>query len=241
MLGFVLIVAFPIILGLGFGVAYGVSYRLSRGKELLDRFGILLYPLFLTLPFAVALLTAFEEGIFTDVGVRLPQILGFSPLLSLIIALVGGVITGILLFYNERFLSNFLYRFVLRFPLLRRPLEGGSEESMRQLQQNPLGLFLALSAFITFGEEFLWRGYLLNYLGQTLFMPLGISLLISSVSFGLIHYYFGLRNVLLKTLSGLIWGGLYWFTGSLVVCVISHFTFDCAAVLVQARRPKVRQ
>jgi membrane protease YdiL (CAAX protease family) len=234
MLGLVLILTFPILLALGYGGLYMLSYFLGRGREALDQSGFLLYPLFLAVPFGVALSTAYRDGAPADLGVAQFRAFGLSPFVGLMVILIVGTTTGFLFFYNELYLSRILSRLTRRSAFVHRLSEGKSEEAVLQLQQGSLVLFLIVSLFIAFAEEFLWRAYLLHYLGRRLSLPLGLALLISAASFGLNHYYFGLRNVFLKTLTGLLWGGLYLVTSSLLVCVVSHFTFNCAALLRQA-------
>ncbi|MCL0090191.1 CPBP family intramembrane metalloprotease, partial [Dehalococcoidia bacterium] len=58
---------------------------------------------------------------------------------------------------------------------------------------------------------------------------------ISAVAFGLNHYYFGIRNVALKTFSGLIWGAMYLLIASLLISFVSHLAFEC---LVRKRMRK---
>lgn len=234
MLGLVLILTFPILLALGFGGLYMLSYFLGRGRETLDQSGFLLYPLFLAVPLGVALSTAYQDNALADLGLTQFRAFGLSPFVGLMVILIVGTAAGFLFFYNELYLSRILSRLTRRSAFVHRLSEGKSEEAIMQLQQGSLVLFLVISLFIAFAEEFLWRAYLLHYLGRKLSLPLGLSLLISSTSFGLNHYYFGLRNVLLKTLIGLLWGGMYVLTSSLLICVVSHFTFNCAALLRQA-------
>jgi len=94
-------------------------------------------------------------------------------------------------------------------------------------------LVLGASGFAAVGEEVLWRGYLLAYAQATATVTAEMGLVISAVSFGSNHAYFGWRNVVSKSLLGLAWGGLFLVTGSLVAPIVSHLAFNALALGVK--------
>lgn len=229
MVTFVLIVSFPVILMVGFGGLYVVAYASPHGKEALDRIVFLLYPAFLAIPVGAALLAGWRNGHFEQLGMAPPRIASLEPGAGLLVSLGTGILTGIALFYNELGLSKLLQRWTRSAKGLRRALEGGVQEFVEQQEHLPTGLTLALSATISGAEELLWRGYLIHYLTDALSLSVVVAVLLSAVSFGLNHYYFGLRNVALKMLSGGAWGLLMVTTGSLVAPFASHLAFDLMA------------
>ncbi|WP_440053925.1 CPBP family intramembrane glutamic endopeptidase [Pseudoalteromonas sp. T1lg65] len=76
-------------------------------------------------------------------------------------------------------------------------------------------------------EELLFRGFLLHVLGQSLgTLP---ALFISSLVFGLFHFYQGWQGIVKTGLFGLILALIYLWTGSLWVVIALHFVWDAYA------------
>ena len=73
-------------------------------------------------------------------------------------------------------------------------------------------------------EEFLYRGYLLWYLGR--FLPVGFALGAAALIFGLGHSYQGPRGVLVTAVVGAVLAGLYIVTGSLYAPMMLHALMD---------------
>jgi membrane protease YdiL (CAAX protease family) len=73
-------------------------------------------------------------------------------------------------------------------------------------------------------EEFLYRGYLLWYLGR--FLPVGFAVGASALIFGLGHSYQGPRGVLVTAVVGAVMAGLYIVTGSLYAPMMLHALMD---------------
>ncbi|MGB7436196.1 MAG: type II CAAX endopeptidase family protein [Candidatus Acidiferrum sp.] len=84
-------------------------------------------------------------------------------------------------------------------------------------------IFLSLSA--GFGEEFLYRGWLLNITGQALH-SIWAGLVISSILFGFAHLYQGRKGMLSTGILGLFFGLIYVASGSLLPGQILHATMD---------------
>ncbi len=80
-----------------------------------------------------------------------------------------------------------------------------------------LAMYLAFMwVFAAFGEEFIWRGFLMTELANALGSSKkawAIALLLSSVIFGFLHLYQGPRGVLSASVSGLIMGGIFLWDG----------------------------
>ena len=92
-------------------------------------------------------------------------------------------------------------------------------------------LFIALSwTLAAFGEELVWRGYLMNRVADvfgrkdTAWI---MSLLLVSIAFGLAHGYQGLTGWIEEGLAGLALGVMYLRTGrNLLVPIIAHGVSD---------------
>jgi membrane protease YdiL (CAAX protease family) len=132
-----------------------------------------------------------------------------------------GVGAGILLESFELFISQ---------PLLVRVLRKQPDlEDFRALTGNlKLTLiFLALTWILAaFGEEMVYRGYLMNRVADLLNRTRRawiVSLIAVHVAFGLAHAYQGLTGIIDEGLSGLLRGLIYLRTGrNLSVPIIAH-------------------
>ena len=86
-------------------------------------------------------------------------------------------------------------------------------------------IFLAWTA-VTFGEEMMYRAFLINQLGvlfQSVKLRWALSLMFSSVFFGLVHFYQGPLGIVITGLIGLSFGVMYLWSGrNLWVTIIAH-------------------
>jgi membrane protease YdiL (CAAX protease family) len=89
------------------------------------------------------------------------------------------------------------------------------------------GLWILLSLTAGFCEELLYRGFLPAYLVHIFpHVNLFFAVLIAAVLFGIGHVYQKLTGVLGTGALGLVFGLLYFFTGSLFLPMIVHALFD---------------
>jgi uncharacterized protein len=94
-------------------------------------------------------------------------------------------------------------------------------------------LFGALSVGAGISEELAYRGFLIYYLGSYLpQLNLLEKVLLSSLVFGLGHLYQGWKGVLCTGIGGLVLGGLYVSTASLLVPMIVHAVLDLRVLLI---------
>ena len=89
-------------------------------------------------------------------------------------------------------------------------------------------------AFAGFGEEIVYRGYLLNKLAEVFGRTRtadSIALLGSAVLFGFGHYYKGPAGILDSGVAGAILGAVYLLSGrNLWACILTHGFIDTVAV-----------
>ena len=115
-----------------------------------------------------------------------------------------------------------------RFVSLFAPLEGNLHFFLISLT-----VAWTLAAF---GEEFVYRGYLLRRIAQVLGdepRAWRAALVTTSILFGVGHAYQGLSGVISAGLGGFVFGLLYLATGrNLWVCVIAHGTTDTVGFLL---------
>jgi membrane protease YdiL (CAAX protease family) len=107
-----------------------------------------------------------------------------------------------------------------------------------QITGNPRMALLALMivwTFAAFGEEFVYRGYLLTRaadLGGRSSMAFLIAMVLVSVLFGYGHYYKGTAGIVDSGVAGLILGAAYLFSGrNLWASILAHGFIDTFGVI----------
>jgi membrane protease YdiL (CAAX protease family) len=100
-----------------------------------------------------------------------------------------------------------------------------------------LTLFLVLVwTLAAFGEELVYRGYLMNRISELAGgsgPAWSLSLVVVSVLFGVAHLYQGISGVATVIAAGLLYGGLYLWSGrNLWAPIIAHGVYDTVAVLL---------
>jgi membrane protease YdiL (CAAX protease family) len=142
-----------------------------------------------------------------------------------------GIAGGVFLEIQELFLTQ---------PLLAR-LTGKQPDlsGFRVLTENVKYTLVAIALSWTlaaFGEELVWRGYLMNRvadLGNQSRMAWFVSLVVVHAAFGLAHSYQGLTGIIEEGFAGVLLGVMYLWTGkNLSVPIIAHGLSDTLDVLL---------
>jgi membrane protease YdiL (CAAX protease family) len=98
-------------------------------------------------------------------------------------------------------------------------------------------MWLAISWTVAaFGEEVVYRGYFMNritdLIGKTQFAWL-VSLILTAILFGSIHYYQGISGMVSTGISGLVFGILYLATKrNLWAAIFAHGIYDTVGFLL---------
>ena len=100
-----------------------------------------------------------------------------------------------------------------------------------------LVLFLVLVwTLAAFGEELAYRGYLMNRMSELAggsSRAWALSLVVVSLMFGVVHLSQGISGVATVIAAGLVYGGLYLWSGrNLWAPIIAHGVYDTTAVLL---------
>lgn len=119
--------------------------------------------------------------------------------------------------------------------LLRQSMSGPLHMLPRTSRERAFWFLLSLTA--GFCEELLYRGFMPAYLVRIFpGVPFFAAILIAAVLFGLGHIYQKLTGVLGTGIMGLLFGFLYFFTGSLYLSMILHALFDLRLLFVDVPR-----
>lgn len=114
---------------------------------------------------------------------------------------------------------------------LRKSMSGPLHMLPRTQKERGLWVLLSLTAGIC--EEIFYRGFLPAYL-MYIFpgVPFWLAIIVAAVLFGLGHIYQKLTGVLGTGVMGLLFGFLYFFTGSLFLPMIVHALFDMRLLFI---------
>ena len=164
-------------------------------------------------------LLLFRHSWWTDYGMKSPKS-WFRTLGS-----------AILLVFTLVILIGFLRALISVF--VEKPNELLDEIRVRK--ESLIWILIAIWTVVAFGEEMLFRGYVLNRVAEVFNRTkLGwtVGLLVSSVLFGLMHFYQGYFAVLISFLIGLAFGIAYIRLGfNLWVPIFAHGIYDTIFVL----------
>jgi uncharacterized protein len=93
--------------------------------------------------------------------------------------------------------------------------------------------FVAISVTAGVCEEILCRGFMFRYLdGIAFHLSIPWTLLLASAIFGVNHIYQGKLGMVKTGVAGLAFGGLFLFTGSLLLPMLLHTAIDLQTVFV---------
>ena len=228
MSAFLLVIFFPVVVSVGFGVIYGLLRVSGAGREsgvIADSRALVIYFLLLTIPLMATWIEVARGGTGQRVGMQLPGCSGVEPMLSGVVSLPLAVVLGVLLYYAELVLAARLRQAAsagggARF---RSALEG---RARRLPSLRSRGMYMWLSVAIALVEEFIWRGFLIVFLVRELGMHTTGAIVLAGALFGSNHVALGLQSVVAKTVDGIMWGGLAVMSGELWSPFVSHTTFQ---------------
>lgn len=216
MLSLIVVIAFPLIITICFALLF-FAYRSVGATSRFDDHGLYWYPLLLLIPLAAVLLDGWSR---TQVGSALSDLGGkWAPALA-----VGGVALGGVLYAADKATAGWGVAAHTRERGTNTILEGRAGALQRFRPPPPM--FLWLAVVVVGSEEIVWRGYLIRALERHGVAATAIATVLAAVLYGVNHYYFGLRNIGTKAFHGVVWGFMFVQSGSLLLPVVSHMTFE---------------
>lgn len=226
MLTVLVVVGFALLTVIAFGLLV-LLYRAIGGWPLvgrLDAHGIWIYPLLLLVPLTAIAASGEARAVLGDV----PLLPAGATAAGVAAVAAGAIAVGLVLYRVDLATAILARRVTARRHRLATVLDGRDDALARM--RPPLVALVALSVAIPVAEELVWRGWLITALRDSHGWSAGGAIALSAVSYGAIHYYFGLRNVLVKAFHGGVWGTLLVAGGGLLAPVLSHVAFElCVA------------
>ena len=114
--------------------------------------------------------------------------------------------------------------------MVGQPVDLSQFASLRGNVPLLLILLALVWTFAAFGEEFVYRGYLMNRVAELAggsSVAWALSLIVVSVLFGVAHLYQGISGILVNTAAGLAYGAVYLRAGrNLWPPIIAHGVYD---------------
>ena len=93
-------------------------------------------------------------------------------------------------------------------------------------------IWVIMCVIVAFCEEMTFRGYLITRISHFAKGRIWLGVLIATVSFASGHLYQGFGGFFLIFIYGLMFAGLYVYTGSLYPCIIAHFLQDVSVLFI---------
>ncbi len=218
------VLAAPLLVPLGYGLAAVAGYAAygQRGIAEANRHGLAIY--------AVSILGVLACVVMT--GLAGPEVVAWLDF-DLTAAgtaawLVVAVVAGVGLYRAERCVAILTRRIAERDRSLGGLLDGATG-SLAPGAYGPSATAL-LTVVIVVCEELLWRGVLVHGAREHWGMTAAAACASSGAAFGVYHYFFGLRGIVMKGVHGCAWAALLVVTGSLLAPIVSHLTFNACAM-----------
>jgi membrane protease YdiL (CAAX protease family) len=211
----VVVLALPMLLALYFAAAYTVAYAVFRSSAP-QRMVSLAAPLY-----AIFLL-----GVWATLRLQAPLTHAWAIPEPPVTWLAAALALGPALFVFELWSSTLVNRRTRDADgsMVWKLIEGDTQQVAEA--ENPSLTFGIWSAVLVVLEEIVYRGLCITVLRSSLLPSTTLAVICSAGIFGLCHYWFGLRNVALKTIDGTVWGWLAVGSGSLFTPILSHLAFQ---------------
>ena len=229
----VLVLGAPLLVPVAYGVAAAAGWAVggARGIAVVNRQGFVVYATFVA---ALAWLV-------WAAGVPAASVERWLSLdtsgLAAVGLLLGAAAAGGLLFALDYGAAKATRRW--GGARTQAVLEGATRAAAGRRPSSISGF--SLTFVIVVAEEFLWRGVLIDGSQAAWGLATGEAIALSAVAFGTYHYFFGVRNVVVKTIHGAVWAGAFVLTGSLLVPLVSHLTFNLLAFALSVPRARRRE
>lgn len=166
---------------------------------------------------------------FSD-GSKVPLGLSFNP--SIIAAIISILIIGIVVFLFTRLKVS-----RENAPAIREKMKGAYQYLPKNKRELRWFVFLSVSAGVC--EELIFRGFLVGFLTQQ--VNSWIAVVAANLVFAFTHIGSGKQNLFSSFVLGLIFSGIYYFTGSLLPAILLHTAIDLYSGILGFKASKLEE
>ena len=173
----------------------------------------------------------------TDLGFRAVRFQTGQNILFIATLLICGVLTALFVYQMIALQCSSAYRKNMSEVMRQKREAGGLYEKAvdslipRSRKEKRWFTLTALAAGVC--EEVVFRGFFLYLLGET--FPAASPYLLAvmaGVLFGVAHFYQGIKGAIKTSLIGVLFGTLYLWMNSLLLCVLLHILFDVSSAFL---------
>jgi membrane protease YdiL (CAAX protease family) len=93
---------------------------------------------------------------------------------------------------------------------------------------------------IVVGEELLFRRVMFEILGVAFGFSVVVFVIVSAVLYALNHSFLGPGIVAAKLASGVVYGLIFYWSGSVLAPIVAHAGYNCSLLVLLGRRPTAR-
>lgn len=174
----------------------------------------------------VALTISLQTLYFAHMSVRVPMWTGISLWVLIAFLTLSNIMPALLLNRNMEIKE-----------VIREAFE--KRQHVMPITEREQRFFIFLAVTVGICEEFIFRGFLPDYLGSFGLTP-AISVLLAAVVFGIGHFVQGLGAIFNSILFGIAMSYLYVMTGSLLVPILLHIVYDLKILFISRSLNKER-
>lgn len=214
----VYVIALLILLVIPFYNYYKVNViQLQNDAYSKEKGYVQIYLIYWSLFLLIIFSTSFNELYRFQLSVYIPELFSVLSLLLAAYIILTTVLPLILMPYNET---------------LRQVVFNNYNEKLYPITPKQQVMFVFVAITVGICEEFIYRGFLFQFINDSFgFTPLWTCIIIS-VIFGASHFMQGISGIMNSFIFGIIMVYLYLTSGSLILPIIIHILYDLKQILI---------
>lgn len=148
----------------------------------------------------------------------------FYIFIKMIICIAGGIFLYLLISKIVKIHFHIKTKYIIIDEKTKR-------ENLLKIANQTTSMYGAIIFYLgVFCEEILWRGFLIITLQSFFNLDLIVAIFISSISFGMNHYYLGTKGLLINILNGIIFSVIFIVADGVIYSFITHTVYNILAV-----------